>query len=84
MSQQNRVDFLVEKNWAFTILREDSIEKLTDHRETINTLRKKKSSYVYLLLLTSAHVSRFHQIQSDEHWYFHEGAFDHSYWSGRT
>lgn len=25
-------------------------------------------------LLTSQHVSRFHRIKSDEHWYFHEGS----------
>ncbi|MHA7131908.1 cupin domain-containing protein [Algoriphagus namhaensis] len=25
-------------------------------------------------LLTSAHVSRFHRIKSDEQWYFHEGS----------
>lgn len=25
-------------------------------------------------LLTSAHPSHFHRIQSDEHWYFHEGS----------
>jgi len=31
-------------------------------------------STVIYFLLTSANVSRFHRIQSDEHWFWHEGS----------
>ena len=47
------------------------------YRETYRSILKNKEEQSLMtsiyFLLTSDSPSRFHRIQSDEHWYFHEG-----------
>jgi predicted cupin superfamily sugar epimerase len=42
-----------------------SVEKTNGERSLMTSI---------YFLLTSQHVSHFHRIKSDEHWYFHEGS----------
>lgn len=42
-----------------------SIDSIDDDRSLMTSI---------YFLLTSDHVSHFHRIKSDEHWYFHEGS----------
>jgi predicted cupin superfamily sugar epimerase len=44
------------------------------YRSTENTVGGRSLLTSIFFLLTSEHVSHFHRIKSDEHWYFHEGS----------
>jgi hypothetical protein len=44
------------------------------YRSSENTAEGKSLMTSIFFLLTSEHVSHFHRIKSDEHWYFHEGS----------
>jgi predicted cupin superfamily sugar epimerase len=44
------------------------------YRSSENTVYGKSLMTSIFFLLTSEHVSHFHRIKSDEHWYFHEGS----------
>lgn len=44
------------------------------YRSSENTTEGKSLMTSIFFLLTSEHVSHFHRIKSDEHWYFHEGS----------
>ncbi len=48
------------------------------YKETYRSIEKTDGDRALMtsiyFLLTSEHVSHFHRIKSDEHWYFHEGS----------
>ncbi len=75
MNHLSRVDFLVA-NLGLLPHPEGGFYKETyrssESIETESGLRNIATSIFFLL--TSEHVSKFHQIKSDEHWYFHEGS----------
>lgn len=72
MNKQERINELIEQ---FTLLPhpEGGYYKETYRSsETIDGEQCMMTSILFLL--TSENASNFHRIQSDEHWYFHEGS----------
>jgi predicted cupin superfamily sugar epimerase len=74
MKNEERVNFLVQ-NLQLLPHPEGGFYKETYRtQESIQTLDGERNLMTSIyFLLTSDHVSRFHRIKSDEHWYFHEG-----------
>ncbi len=75
MSNRQRIDFLIEKLGLQPHPEGGYFAETYRSAEMISTKSGNRNlcTSIYFLL-TSAHVSKFHRIKSDEHWYFHEGS----------
>lgn len=75
MQNKDRINFLVQ-NLELLPHPEGGFYKETYRSpESIQTEAGDRNLMTSIyFLLTSDHVSRFHRIKSDEHWYFHEGS----------
>ena len=72
MNTQDRINELIEK---MALLPHPEGGYYKETYRSIETIDGEQSLMTSILfLLTSENASNFHRIQSDEHWYFHEGS----------
>jgi len=72
MNTQARINELVEKLALLPHPEGGYYKETYRSTETIDCEQSLMTSILFLL--TSENASNFHRIQSDEHWYFHEGS----------
>ena len=75
MNTKERVDFLVDKLNLIPHPEGGFYSETYRSEMTIGTATGERNlTTAIYFLLTSAHVSKFHRIKSDELWFFHEGS----------
>lgn len=75
MSKDERVKYLVDQMNLLPHPEGGFYSETYRAKETLPTASGERNLVtVIYFLLTSEHVSRFHRIKSDEHWFFHEGS----------
>ena len=74
MQHQDRINFLVQELGLLPHPEGGFYKETYRSPESVLTSDGNRNLMTSIyFLLTSEHVSRFHRIKSDEHWYFHEG-----------
>ena len=72
MNTQERINELIEQ---LALLSHPEGGYYKETYRSVETLEGEQAMMTSILfLLTSENASNFHRIQSDEHWYFHEGS----------